>query len=451
MGKGGNTMKRFASLLLCLLLTACQAKAAELPAKPVEELPVVIEQNISEEIPVEKAPEKEKPTHLGTGQFLDGGELDMEQKQLILRYMRNWYQSLGLLERQDISQLFAPDAEDALRGNEAVWNYIIGLRKLPEQDMSLTSFDFRLTVKRCQEKDGMLVVLLSEDSVQNFASLPGIDTESYDVHHLFLLEKQENDRWLLQNHFQLDSLYQTVLGRDYFRSEENMKALRSFFSDGAGAQSQNDDEEELRHETYEEQIQSLLIEAQIEIGSRRREEADPMETQQSYDREAAVAYAEEWVGQRNEEWPDYSPYGGNCQNFVSQCIHAGGIPMDIYSPGVWKWYGSTPNGYASMNGRSPSWSAVKDFLDYVESNGSRGLVAQADAPYYSGEQGDVIHLAADDGNWKHTVLITEVLKNEQGETYDYLIHSNTADLKNFPVSIYPYPRQLLIKIHGWNK
>ncbi len=446
-------MKKLLALLLCLLCGCgiVQKEVEAVPLPPVEEdVPEVVQ------VPAEEAPElpeEQKSSLRENANFTDRGELSLEQSQLILDYMRGWYRSLALLERQDVTDLFVPDTEKSLKGNMAVWDYIIGLRQLPERDMSLMGYSIRLSVERWEEEDGSLMVLVSEDSVQNFASLPGVDTESFDVYHLFLLEEMEDGSWKIREHFQLDSLYRTVLGSGYFRSEERREALKAFFSDGAGSRrNQNDDEpEELRHETLEEEIQSLLIEAQIETGSRRRKEVKALEAEEAYDREAAVAYAEQWVGQRNEEWPDYAPYGGNCQNFVSQCLYAGGIPMDVRSPGVWKWYSSTPNALANQQGRSPSWSAVKDFLDYVEVNGQHGLVALADAPYYSGEVGDVIHLAAEEGDWKHTVLITSVLKNEAGETCDYLIHSNTADLKNFPVSIYPYPRQLLIKIYGWNR
>ncbi|RHB47418.1 hypothetical protein DW886_02250 [Enterocloster aldenensis] len=38
------------------------------------------------------------------------------------------------------------------------------------------------------------------------------------------------------------------------------------------------------------------------------------------------------------------------------------------------------------------------------------------------------------GSWSHTVLITRIVTDEEGDILDYLVDSNTADLKNFPVS-----------------
>ena len=155
------------------------------------------------------------------------------------------------------------------------------------------------------------------------------------------------------------------------------------------------------------------------------------------------------MGVRNPGWPDYSRNGGNCQNFVSQCLLAGGIPMDIRSPGIWKWYGSTPNNLAQAAGRSGSWSSVGDFYDYAAANTGYGLSAVVDAPYYTGSPGDVIHLGTG-SRWRHTVLITRQVTDDSGETIDYLVCSNTADLIDFPVGAYAYTRQMLIRIDGWN-
>lgn len=45
-----------------------------------------------------------------------------------------------------------------------------------------------------------------------------------------------------------------------------------------------------------------------------------------YDREKAVAYAHKWAYGRNPAYADFSAMGGDCTNFLSQCLHAGGLP-----------------------------------------------------------------------------------------------------------------------------
>lgn len=86
----------------------------------------------------------------------------------------------------------------------------------------------------------------------------------------------------------------------------------------------------------------------------------------------------------------------------------------------------------------------------MQANAGYGLIASADAPYYSGQPGDLLHLGPEEGDWRHTVLITDVITDASGQTVDYLVHSNTADLTDFPASAYPYACQRLIKIYGSN-
>ena len=52
-----------------------------------------------------------------------------------------------------------------------------------------------------------------------------------------------------------------------------------------------------------------------------------------YNRELAVKYATDWAQDRNPNYKDYEKWGGDCTNFVSQCLHEGGIPFLS-----WKWY-----------------------------------------------------------------------------------------------------------------
>ena len=45
----------------------------------------------------------------------------------------------------------------------------------------------------------------------------------------------------------------------------------------------------------------------------------------SYNPSAAVSYARQWAYSRNPSYHDYSGEGGDCANFVSQCLIAGGL------------------------------------------------------------------------------------------------------------------------------
>lgn len=41
-----------------------------------------------------------------------------------------------------------------------------------------------------------------------------------------------------------------------------------------------------------------------------------------YDRDAAVAYARQYALSFNSQYANYANSGGDCMNFVSQCLHA---------------------------------------------------------------------------------------------------------------------------------
>ena len=43
---------------------------------------------------------------------------------------------------------------------------------------------------------------------------------------------------------------------------------------------------------------------------------------------SAVAYAKKYYNEYNSEYPNWDSYGGDCANFVSQCLVAGGLDME---------------------------------------------------------------------------------------------------------------------------
>ena len=64
-----------------------------------------------------------------------------------------------------------------------------------------------------------------------------------------------------------------------------------------------------------------------------------------YDNEAAVSYALKYAVRPNQAYPYIAFHGdggGDCTNFISQCLHFGGAPMDFKSSRPW-WYKSVGN------------------------------------------------------------------------------------------------------------
>lgn len=368
---------------------------------------------------------------LGSGEITYGEEvlpLTEAQEALVLAYFTRLYEGLARLETPDFSDLFIdPVQAEACQSSAALQ---IGMRTLIDGlDYSLTGYSFQLI---CQETavqaDGTVSITATLESVENFTALPGIDSRRTNFyHHLELAEV--DGQWQIQRHASYDSLYGQLLPDG---AEWDEVDIAEAYTAAVPA--------------YLEMLQGYVTQREAQRGETVQLPAAGM----AYDSAAALAYADQYAMDRNPEWADYSSVGGNCQNFVSQCLYAGGIPMDTQGDAVWKWYGSEVSNAATETGCSMSWASVTNFRKYVEENTGFGLVAVLDAPYYSGQPGDVIQMGTEDG-WEHTVIVRSLVANAAGETVDYLICSNTNDMANYPVSLYGYPVFALARIVGWNQ
>lgn len=115
----------------------------------------------------------------------------------------------------------------------------------------------------------------------------------------------------------------------------------------------------------------------------------------TYDRLAAVQYAELWWNSTN---PAYKNFEVNCTNFISQCLHAGGAKMRGYPNRSSGWW-------MQNNNWSYSWSVANSMRIFL-ANSKAGLRAKiVDGP----EQlmpGDVIcYDFQGDGRYDHTTFV----------------------------------------------
>lgn len=420
-----------ACLALMLGLTGCtslQQTAAETQAGTMQ--PLTEQETVTAET-VETTAVVAEPADSGmrgSGEILYALEvqpLTEEQEQLILDYMNLYFASLEDFEPEEgIAALFS-DGEQAALADSAI-DFQIGLRQMQDADYTLASWSYSLTLNEItQEEDGSLHIFARENNTQNFNQNPEIASERYGGYHLFELEQMEGS-WKIRSHMMFDAVYMML------------------WSEGGG------EEAALR---YAEAVPEYLRLAQEQLQEReadREREPEELQVQYAYDRQAAAAYADRYVDERNGAWPDYAGSGGNCQNFASQVLLAGGIPMDIYGDAVWKWYSDEISNSPGAQGRSSSWTGVNQFVEYAAANTGYGLVAETEAPYFSGEPGDLLHMGID-GDWGHTVVIASAVTNGQGEVVDYLVDSNTGNLRNYPASLYGYPEIILTRIGGWNE
>ncbi|WP_339228907.1 amidase domain-containing protein [Oceanobacillus sp. FSL K6-2867] len=135
----------------------------------------------------------------------------------------------------------------------------------------------------------------------------------------------------------------------------------------------------------------------------------------SYDRLAAVQYAERWWNSYN---PEYRVFDVDCTNYVSQCLRAGGAPMrgaPVRERG-W-WY------------QSDDWSfswAVAHSLRWYLSGSTQGLKGKEMERADQLIPGDVIcYDFQGDGRWDHNTIV--VAKDAYGMP---LVNAHTDNSRN---------------------
>ena len=158
-----------------------------------------------------------------------------------------------------------------------------------------------------------------------------------------------------------------------------------------------------------------------------------MLVQKPYIRENAVAYARKFAFSQNPLFASFAGFGGNCTNFVSQAIYAGSCEMN-YTP-TFGWY------YISLNERSPSWTGVDYFYNFMTGNEGVGPFGR-EATLDELEIGDVIQLAKNDEGYYHTLLVVGF----DGE--DTLVAAQTDNAYGRPLSTYTNDYARYIKILG---
>ncbi len=152
-----------------------------------------------------------------------------------------------------------------------------------------------------------------------------------------------------------------------------------------------------------------------------------------YRRERALEYARKWAMSRNPLFENYSGIGGDCTNFVSQCIYAGSCVMN-YTP-TFGWY------YISPTNRAPAWTGVEYFYNFITSNEGVGPFGE-EVSEDELAAADVIQLADESGDYYHSLFVTA--RTEAG----YLVASHSSDAYNRPLSTYDYATARYIKISG---
>ena len=399
--------KRVLALLLaaCMLLPVLTACGGE---RQSESTPQVSGQD-----------QPQTPKDDGFSTSVDGrvedaeGLVTEEQKQLMTRLMTGWYTDIALFDEPQLGGLFADEKDAAM--HEASIRTLTAIRQQALTDLRMRDVSYVLTVTKAEpsaEEDaveGQVHIEANETTVMHFAATPDVDSKMYDVPHIFELVPTEDGGWLIKHHEADDNPYFSLT-----------------YEDGAAVDGR---------------LQQLLRAIERRQLQRQETVQVTLTCDHPYDRAAAERYMRQYDHQRNDRWYAYDDVGGNCMNFGSQVLLVGGIPMDEEGGSKWFWRG--------QNDLDLSWINVGRFFSYARENRGYGLVADTEANYYTGGVGDILILGPDGGH-NHTTVISGIVRNELGETVDYLLCSNTTNYTDFPAGAYYYTSHRLIKIYGWN-
>jgi hypothetical protein len=160
-----------------------------------------------------------------------------------------------------------------------------------------------------------------------------------------------------------------------------------------------------------------------------------------YQRNAAVEYARNWATAAppyNTAYTDFTTMGGDCTNFVSQAILAGGYDMvshpnkrGLGAPG---WY------YASIQDRSIAWTWVDGLYNLLINYPADSPQAPFGALTRRGDllPGDIIQYDwGTDPIWNHTVIVVDMLHGIERDPYP-LVAGHSPDVDNYPYQAVQY-------------
>jgi Putative amidase domain len=130
-----------------------------------------------------------------------------------------------------------------------------------------------------------------------------------------------------------------------------------------------------------------------------------------FDRMAAARYASQYATTYNDNFPAFSYIGGDCTNFVSQAMLAGGWPMlpGAISGDPLAWWARPSPGSSTNLGtynlkwsHTRTWTSAGEFYNHLEYSKRCELCTRDDLDY-----GDIVQMrTVGEDNPHHTMIVT---------------------------------------------
>ena len=349
----------------------------------------------------------------------------------IIAFLNEYYRSMVYLDARDMSGFYSEEGGQYAYKMQKGLEYLIATRNLSGNSLYLDDCSYDITIDRTDYVGSGLCVRVYEDSTVRFHFLNGEESKQHNV--------------LTKFYFDYNGDITQV-----YREEGFYLAF--------------DDEELKLGDDYKDVLDGLYIsyleafKEQQDISAAERSEVNHGEAQAAsltasnpYDRDAAAEYADTYAMSRNWRYPDYE---SNCMNFVSQVIHAGGVPIDYTGKYQWKNYSLTENHSDSDTGFTYEFIRISYFNRYLENTSDPPrMVVERDLNFWLGEKGDIVYVGMEGNDYDdfpHVVTIASPVYDENGNLIDFLVDGNTNDQYHYPLSASCYIYRKIAKVHGYN-
>lgn len=372
-----------------------------------------------------------KPDEVGTNYLNDikyTVKVDKEIEDVIVEFLNVYYNSIKELKENDMTYLFKDSTSEQALINQTAVSLLIETRKLKPNDLSLDKAKYDLDFIEVNTNGNAVNVTVLENNYLNFNFMKEIESKIYNIKNEFTLEKVDG-KYKITKYNKVQDFFVMITDLYSGGGKTKLDQIKQDYLDLINEKLKKD------RKDYNDFLNGTGI---------NRKTCD-----HEYNREEALKQTV-WVNKRDPEWMEFD---SNCQNFASQVLYSGGIPMDYTGSASqylqWKGYDYSYNESETASGLVYTWTYVPYFREYALNNTGYGLCATVDENLYYAEAGDVIHVGTT-GPTRHALVVIGDYKKD-GKTIDILVNSNTVDLENYPISAYSYPYVSLIKVYGWNE
>jgi hypothetical protein len=326
-------------------------------------------------------------------------------KSTITKYFASKYESLSTLTEVSIDNFFLredPVSAKSAQFEKDVRRILVEWRKL--RDLPIEKFSLKPNFEEIKISGNNAKVRVFDTCTYQYKNLPFETTES-TLHEITL--RKVGSSWKIINDFYEDSITQLIrLNKEQGKSIEELFSMLPRFS---------------------RNIDTLKNVSSSTFSLEKEDSVVPLGTWW-YDRTSAAQHADRYATKDTSDdgygydpnYIDFSTQGGDCTNYASQNIRAGGATLND-TTGPYTWYYRNAGGSTADDTWSASWCNVDPLKEYIANNTTNGTPSG----YITSDitrlgVGDIIQYNLDsDSAFEHTGFIAYCYKD--GLVWFYLI------------------------------